>query len=99
MNRKHRRKTAAPNPPAPAKPALPQERHYTFRELDLMVAANGRSASPLNPKAPQAPDAHVQRAMDDLGIKFEDVTPEQRKAAKLLNFGDAYGVTTKGFVK
>lgn len=36
-------------------------------------------------------DEHTKRAAAIFGIKPEDVTPEQRKAGKSLNFGEMYG--------
>ena len=37
-------------------------------------------------------DIHRERAATIFGVKPEDVTPEQRRAAKMINYHRIYGV-------
>lgn len=38
------------------------------------------------------PDIHKRRAVQEFGVAYDEVTPDQRRAAKALNFGDLYGM-------
>lgn len=55
-----------------------------FAELERRILA-------LTPAERVGKDIHKLRAAEELGIDPEDVTPEQRAAAKTLNFIEAYG--------
>lgn len=44
----------------------------------------------------EAPDLHRVRAAALFGVKYEAVTPEQRAAAKIRNYVEAYGISTWG---
>lgn len=38
------------------------------------------------------PDIHKRRAVKEFGVAYDEVTPDQRRAAKALNFGDLYKI-------
>lgn len=38
------------------------------------------------------PDIHKRRAAKEFGVAYDEVTPDQRRAAKALNFGDLFGM-------
>ncbi len=41
-------------------------------------------------------DIHTKTAAEAFGVKMEDVTKTQRRAAKVINFGILYGMSVKG---
>lgn len=41
-------------------------------------------------------DIHTKTAADVFGLKMEEVTKEQRRVAKVINFGVLYGMSVKG---
>ncbi|MBR6505465.1 DNA polymerase I, partial [Candidatus Saccharibacteria bacterium] len=41
-------------------------------------------------------DIHTKTASEAFGVPFDEVTKEQRRAAKVINFGILYGMSTKG---
>jgi DNA polymerase-1 len=43
-----------------------------------------------------AADIHTRTAAEAFGVALEDVTPRQRRAAKVINFGVLYGMSPRG---
>ena len=44
------------------------------------------------------PDRHTAKAAELFNVKPEDVTPEQRRVGKTVNFGQIYGMTQNGVI-
>ena len=44
-------------------------------------------------------DIHTKTAADVFGVKMEEVTKEQRRAAKVINFGVLYGMSPRGLAE
>ena len=57
-----------------------------YKNLELRILAQLEEEGLIN-------DPHLERAAREAGIPVEDVTPEQRDAAKHLNFLELYGST------
>ncbi len=80
---------------------VPRDKHHTllvadYSQIELRVLAH-MTADPLLIKAfKDGEDIHARTAAEVYGVKMEDVTPEQRRAAKTANFAVIYGVTAYG---
>lgn len=62
---------------------------YSAIELRLL-ASMADASQPFDIHEPDV-DSHVLTAMKEFGVKKEDVTPEMRSKAKLINFHKIYG--------
>ena len=65
---------------------------YSQIELRLMAHLSGDTG--LQEAYHKAADIHRLTASEVFGIPYEDVTPEQRGAAKAVNFGILYGISS-----
>lgn len=68
---------------------------YAQFELRL-AAALAHDESMIQMFADPKNDIHTMTAAQAYGIRPEDVTPEQRRHAKVINFGILYGMSAKG---
>ncbi len=68
---------------------------YAQFELRL-AAALGHDDDMIQMFADPKNDIHTMTAAQAYGISPEDVTPEQRRHAKVINFGILYGMSAKG---
>jgi DNA polymerase-1 len=67
---------------------------YSQVELRIMAAISGDAA--MIEAFRQGQDIHRASAARVFGVQLEEVTPEQRSAAKTVNFGIIYGISAFG---
>ncbi len=67
---------------------------YSQFELRLAAVLSGDQA--LIDDFNQGLDIHTKTASEAFGVPMEEVTKEQRRAAKVINFGILYGMSVKG---
>lgn len=60
-----------------------------FTKIDFAEAERRHAAA----AGLRTEDIHRKTAAEALGKKLEDVTPEERRAAKAVNYGRVYGST------
>lgn len=70
---------------------------YSQIELRIMAHLSGDKA--LLEAFQQGKDIHAATAAEIIGVNIEDVTTEQRRRAKAVNFGLIYGMSTFGLAK
>ena len=69
-----------------------------YSQMELRAAAWVSGDAELTGAYEQGLDVHVLTAAAIAGIEPEEVTKEQRTAAKPINFGSIYGMSAKGLV-
>ena len=69
-----------------------------FSQIELRLAAMLSSDPTLTKAFVNGEDPHAQTAAGVLGIPIEEVTKEQRKMAKAVNFGFLYGMGWRKFM-
>jgi DNA polymerase-1 len=67
-----------------------------YSQIELRLAAALADDKPMIKAFVEGADIHTLTSAEMFGIKPEDVTPEQRYAAKAINFGVLYGMNTHG---
>lgn len=67
---------------------------YSQFELRLAAVLSGDKA--LIQDFNSGIDIHTKTASEAFGVPFEEVTKQQRRAAKVINFGVLYGMSAKG---
>lgn len=70
-----------------------------YSQFELRLAAHISGDQNLAEKFRDGLDIHAATAAEVAGISLEDVTPEQRYAAKAVNFSILYGATPHGVSK
>ena len=70
---------------------------YSQIELRLLAHLSGDAA--LQEAFRSGADIHVQTASEVFGVPQDQVTEEQRSAAKAINFGIVYGISSFGLAK
>ena len=67
-----------------------------YAQFELRLAAALSGDQKLIESFAQNIDIHTKTAAEVFGIKMEDVSKAQRRAAKVINFGVLYGMSPKG---
>lgn len=67
-----------------------------YSQIELRLAAALADDKPMIKAFKDGADIHAITSAEMFGIKLADVTPEQRYAAKAINFGVLYGMNTHG---
>ena len=67
-----------------------------YSQFELRLAAVLAGDQPLIRDFNSGVDIHTKTAAESLGIPLEDVTKDQRRAAKVINFGVLYGMSPHG---
>ncbi len=70
-----------------------------YSQIELRVLAHLADDSAMIAAFHAGVDIHVAVAAQVHGIEPEDVTPTQRSAAKMVNFGIVYGITAYGLAR
>lgn len=70
-----------------------------YSQVELRIMAHLSQDKTLLQAFTEEQDIHTFTAAEVLGIKKEDVTPEQRRYAKAINFGLIYGMSAFGLAK
>jgi DNA polymerase-1 len=70
-----------------------------YSQIELRIMAHLSADASLLEAFAQDRDIHQATAAEVLGIGLEDVTPEQRRAAKAINFGLIYGMSAFGLAR
>ena len=70
-----------------------------YSQVELRIMAHLSQDPNLLHAFQQGLDVHRATAAETLGIKTDDVTPEQRRQAKAVNFGLIYGMSAFGLAK
>lgn len=67
-----------------------------YSQIELRVLADISSDDVLRQSFFNNEDIHARTAAEVLGISIDEVTPEQRRSAKAVNFGIVYGISDFG---
>lgn len=67
-----------------------------YSQIELRLAAALAGDKPMIKAFKEGADIHTLTSAEMFGIKPEQVTPDQRYAAKAINFGVLYGMNTHG---
>lgn len=67
-----------------------------YSQIELRLAADLAGDKPMIKAFVEGADIHTQTAAEMFGISPSEVLPEQRYAAKAINFGVLYGMNTHG---
>ncbi len=67
-----------------------------YSQFELRLAAVLSGDQPLIDDFNQGIDIHTKTASEAFGIPMSEVTKDQRRAAKVINFGILYGMSVKG---
>ncbi len=70
-----------------------------YSQIELRILAHLSGDAGLIAAFQGGADIHAAVAAEVYGIRPEDVTPEQRGAAKMVNFGIVYGITPFGLAR
>ena len=70
-----------------------------YSQIELRVLAHMSGDEKLIEAYNQAKDIHTMTASQVFGVPFDEVTPEQRRNAKAVNFGIIYGISSFGLGK
>ena len=82
---------------------IPAEDHIfldaDYSQIELRVLAHMSGDEKLIEAYNQAKDIHTMTASQVFHVPFDEVTPEQRRNAKAVNFGIIYGISSFGLGK
>lgn len=70
-----------------------------YSQIELRILAHLAEDEALIDAFEQDQDIHTTVAAEIHGVKPEEVTPEQRSGAKMVNFGIVYGITPWGLAR
>ncbi|PZN10200.1 MAG: DNA polymerase I, partial [Bacillota bacterium] len=70
-----------------------------YSQIELRVLAHYSGDRALHEAFAHGQDVHARTASEIFGVPLEQVTPEQRRVAKAVNFGLAYGQTDFGLAR
>ena len=70
-----------------------------YSQIELRILAHFSKDENLISSFHRGEDIHTKTACEVFGVKPEDVTPEMRRVAKVINFGIAYGMSPFGLAK
>ena len=70
-----------------------------YSQIELRLLAHYSGCEPLIAAFNSGEDVHALTASQVFGVAPEDVTPEQRRSAKAVNFGIIYGISEYGLAK
>ncbi|ADU50543.1 DNA polymerase I [Thermaerobacter marianensis DSM 12885] len=70
-----------------------------YSQIELRVLAHYSGDEGLLEAFARGQDVHARTASEIFGVPLEQVTPEQRRVAKAVNFGLAYGQTDYGLAR
>lgn len=70
-----------------------------YSQIELRVLADISGDKVLQQSFLNNEDIHARTAAEVLGIPITDVTPEQRRSAKAVNFGIVYGISDYGLAQ
>lgn len=67
-----------------------------YSQIELRIFAHISSSENMIEAFKNGLDIHAKTASDIFGVKLEEVTSDQRRAAKAVNFGILYGISSFG---
>jgi DNA polymerase-1 len=70
-----------------------------YSQIELRIMAHLSGDRGLLAAFARGEDIHKMTAVEVFGVRAEEVTPEQRRAAKAINFGLIYGMSAFGLAK
>ncbi len=70
-----------------------------YSQIELRILAHFSQDENLIASFQRGEDIHTKTACEVFGVKPDDVSPEMRRVAKVINFGIAYGMSTFGLAK
>ena len=70
-----------------------------YSQIELRILAHFSQDENLISSFLRGEDIHTKTACEVFGVKPEDVSPEMRRVAKVINFGIAYGMSPFGLAK
>ncbi len=70
-----------------------------YSQIELRVLADISNDSVLQQSFFNKEDIHARTAAEVLGIGIDEVTPQQRRSAKAVNFGIVYGISDFGLAQ
>lgn len=69
---------------------------FDYSQIELRVLAHMSGDETLIKQFEENRDIHSETASKVLGVKIEEITPEQRRIGKTINFGIVYGISAYG---
>ena len=70
-----------------------------YSQFELRIAASIANDAALIVSFNRGEDIHCRTASNVLGVPYDDVTPDQRRQAKAINFGILYGLGARGLAE
>jgi DNA polymerase-1 len=67
-----------------------------YSQIELRILAHYSEDASLLDSFQRREDVHTRTAAETFGVRSGEVTPDQRRVAKMLNFGIAYGLSAFG---
>ena len=70
-----------------------------YSQIELRILAHYAEDAALLDSFQRGEDVHTRTAAETFGVEAGEVTPDQRRVAKVLNFGIAYGLSAFGLAQ